>query len=279
MKADLHIHTVHSDGTETIDDVINYIQINPPELISITDHDTIAGYREFLEKINSFEKIPSIISGVEVTCTFEYHNKLVSVHVLGYDFDCNNNEMNNLLQKNRDIRSNGLESAIMDLYKKGKISRTYKEICSLYGKSDLHITHIYSALFSEKISLDRINAFKKLLTFEKMLFSTVEEAVQVIKNAGGIAVLAHPRITCGSDSDLLNSLLAYNFDGLEVFYPDHTLNDIVNYLKIVKDRKLIMTGGSDYHGDYSKASSPQIGEIGLTDVKTFSKKLERKRKL
>lgn len=277
MKSDLHIHTIYSDGTSSINDIIDVINQEKPEIIALTDHDTIDGFNEIMNRVDEITADTIIVSGVEITTTFYYNDKLKSVHVLGYGFDPNNAQFIDFLQKNNNVRTNSLKKAIDQLNKEGRIKLNYDNIALLNNEiNGLHLTHVFKTLFEEEISYNSVENFKKLLKFEKMEYCSIEVAIAEIQNAGGKAILAHPNRTCHGDIEMLYELLKFNFDGIETYYPDHSLEDILNYLRMAKNKNMIITGGTDSHGTYSPDYWAKIGEVGLSDGYTFIKKLERK---
>lgn len=280
MKSDLHIHTEHSDGTATIDDIIDIINLENPTIIALTDHDSVAGIREINQKKSKITSDTKIINGVEITCTYYYNNKALSVHILGYGFDLENEQLNKLLEKNRIVRSSNLKKAIDNYYEEGHIKSNYDEIKSMNPNIDgLHMPHIYKSLHTDELTYEKVEAFKSNLKFERMEYASVDEAISSIKEAGGIVILAHPKRTCKGSEDIFNELISKEFDGIEVFYPNHEPKDILKLLRIIKKNDLIMTGGTDWHGDYTPSYWAKMGEFGLSDSETFIKKLERRNRV
>ncbi len=250
MCIDLHTHSVYSDGTNSPAELIKIAVDSDLHAISLTDHDTIDGIDEFLHHGHS-TKI-KVIQGLEICAT---HNK-TSLHILGYGIDYRQQELNSklsLLQRGREERNRKI---ITQLQKLGidisDLELQNKSRCGQAGRP-----HIASILKQKKIVKTMAHAFKHYLRkgapawAERFTFSAAE-TIDMIHQAGGIAVLAHPGHIDNSmkkQPQLIRELCQRGLDGLEIYYPGHTKKIQRFFIELAKRHQLIATGGSDYHGE------------------------------
>ncbi len=276
MFIDFHTHTTASDGTYKPEDLVKKAKSAGIEIIAITDHDTVSGFNEIN---NEFDEDPSIcvVKGVEISA--EYPTD--SLHILGYDFkdfetvghvlneliDYRNRRNDMILQKMNDI---GFAASMEELKKiaKGKaIGRPH-----------------FARLMVEKGYVKSIDeAFQKYLKDGAPLFVEKkrlkpEEAIELIKNAGGIAIMAHPYnivdglplLPQGSPESLegyIAKLVDLGLDGVEAFYSTHTMSQTDELLRIAKKYNLLTSAGSDFHGE----NRPSV-RIGMNTPYKYLKK-------
>ena len=269
MIIDLHIHSKScSDGNLTVEEIVKEAKIRNTGLMSITDHDSIGCQ----QKATALAKKNGIryISGVELNVTFShprYHKgKSISLDFLGYQFDIKNKELNNKLQqigKYREERAVMILEKVNAEFEKGGIEKlTKNDLREIQDSVDgvLGRPHIANYLVRKRIVRTKQEAFDKYLVKcdvpKYPLY--VEEASRLVRNAGGIIVLAHPNDPHGTSLVKLTkslhkqtkiieeSILRY-IDGVECW---HSRNDALttnHYIKFAKKHGLIMTGGSDCH--------------------------------
>lgn len=240
-KIDLHIHTNISDGSLSPQQLIEKATKENLKVISITDHDTVDGY----EKIDLEQNNIDIISGVEFST--RYNN--CSIHILGYNFDINNEKMFNSLEKIKILR--------------------YKEICQVIKLLSIHISKEISVKDIIKkmktLSIDSVANYLVLMGFSMSNQEAKErylmkgkcayvqkkcmepaEIIELIHEARGIAILAHPdRMHSVDKEECIRYLIDRGIDGIEI-YNSYT-KDINYYLEICKENNLLISGGSDYH--------------------------------
>lgn len=247
---DLHLHSTFSDGTLTPTELVQLGARRGLQAISITDHDTIGGTTEALEagRINGLQ----VISGLELSVFHdEYH-----FHLLGYDYDHTDRSLRDglrTLQESRGRRN----SAILGKLNQIGIGISEEELQAVSGGGQTGRPHIARILVAKKIVKTIDQAFAQYLkkgacAYVSRYILTVEEAISLIHDAGGIAVLAHPaQISYSIDTldRLLRVLVEIGLDGVELYYPTQK-GSFLNKLKRLSARyDLIETGGSDYHGD------------------------------
>jgi predicted metal-dependent phosphoesterase TrpH len=213
--------------------------------IAITDHDTVAG----VEKIE-FNKIPpglTVLPGIEIST--EYQGK--ELHILGYALDIYNPGLRQTLQVLSEARRQRIGRMVQRLEEAG-LRITLREVQEFArDAASLGRPHIALALIQNGYAADIKEAFHKYLLkgrpgFVPRYRLATEEAIALIVQAGGIPVLAHP----GNDLHpaALPHLLKAGLGGMEVFYPEHDEETRRYYYHLALQNKLLITGGSDFHG-------------------------------
>ncbi|MEW5692249.1 MAG: PHP domain-containing protein [Candidatus Hydrogenedentota bacterium] len=243
---DLHIHSNASDGSFTPSEIINLACEIKISAISITDHDTINGQKEALSCKTSIEVIP----GVEVST--DYSRML---HILGYCFDIHNQELNNKLEyfrNGRKIRNELIIKKLNELGMKIKLDEVLENAADgVPGRP-----HIAQVLLTNGYVKTIQQAFDKYLKKGAVAYFNrakllPDETIRLIKQAGGIPVMAHP-IQTGLAGDrlvkLVKNLKDCGLAGIEVWYSAHSDEQTKFYQFIAKKFRLIQTGGTDFHG-------------------------------
>ena len=246
MKIDLHTHTTYSDGRNTPKELIDLAKNNNYDIFAITDHDSISGYLKVKDYATNLGI--NLIPGAEVSTL--YNDK--DIHILAYFFDIENQEFLEMLSFIQESRKNRAKKIIDKLNELGK-NITLEEVTELSGKTDLiGRPHIARALVNKGYCYNIQEAFYKYLgndcpAYYPKLSLNPKEVIKIIKNAGGISVVAHPFQL--EDEFVLLELIEMGVQGIEVFYRLHTKDQIQFYGNIADKYNLIKTGGSDYHGD------------------------------
>jgi len=269
MIIDLHIHSKScSDGNFTVEEIIREAKIRNIGLMSITDHDSIDCQERamVLARKNGISYIP----GVELNVTFSHpryrEGKLTSLDFLGYNFDIKNEELKNYLERiarYREERAARILDKINVEFEKEGIEKLAKNdlrkiqdsVDGVFGRP-----HIANYLVRKRIVESKQEAFDKYLVkcdVPKYPLH-VEEASRLLRNAGGIIVLAHPNDPHGTSlvtltkslyeqTEIIEELILRYIDGVECW---HSRNDALttnHYKKFARKHGLIMTGGSDCH--------------------------------
>jgi predicted metal-dependent phosphoesterase TrpH len=255
MVADLHCHTKMSDGSTGIDELIFIAKKRGVKIISITDHDTFAGYIRALQfgKKHNIE----VLSGVEFS-GFDYKRNR-NVHIICYLCD-NTDRLEGLCKKINDVRRKAI---MIMLQKVMRIYSIFPEMVLRRAQSSINIyeVHIMHAL----IDCGYTNSFfgkvyNKLfnkqsgLAYVQAEFPDVRDLIKQIHEAGGLAVLAHPGYF--DSYDLLEELAPNELDGIEVWHPKNREGDDDRFIQIAQKYNLIMTGGPDFHGMYVEIPQP-----------------------
>lgn len=243
--ADLHLHTLFSDGTYSPFELISESRKAGLSAIAVVDHDTVEAISPTIEiaKIENIE----VLSGIELSA--EYEN--AEIHILGYLIDYKNKALLERLEALKKNRINRVYK-IVDKLKDMGITLNPQDVFDISGQGTVGRLHIARALVSEGKVSSVFEAFQKYLGDNAPCYVlgfkfSPNEAIKLIKDTGGIPVLAHP-YTLHND-DLILKFIDYGLMGLEVYYPEHSQSMINAYLNLAKKHNLLVTGGSDCHGN------------------------------
>jgi 3',5'-nucleoside bisphosphate phosphatase len=250
MSIDLHIHSWFSDGTKSPTELVQLAARSGVSALAITDHDTMDGVNEALAA--STEYGVEVVPGLEVSVV----HKKKALHILGYFMDPGYAELAaalSVLQKARDDRN---EKIIFKLQSLG-IAATVEELKEISGPGQTGRPHIARLLMNHGMVRSMPQAFDEYLRKDAKAYVarfaySAEEAIGLITRAGGIAVLAHPiqvDKTLRSLATLLPVLKSYGLAGIETFYPTQKKKMRKRIRKFAEANDLLLTGGSDYHGD------------------------------
>lgn len=250
MKADLHIHSNCSDGSDSIAELAQNIKASGLDIFALTDHDTIEGCREMQL---AAPKGVKFIQGVELTCLCDK----IKCHILGYGVDINNAELTSLIEKGKILRRKKLETRIQYLKDVWNIELTKTELDWLYSRKSVVKTHLANILVNRGLADNNVAAMKKYLDDCKTGNTRFDgnEAINAIKNAGGIVVWAHPiggegekHIGLEEFLPKLEAMKTFGIQGLECYYSRYNEAEIEFLVKLAETNSLYTTGGSDYHG-------------------------------
>lgn len=240
FRADLHCHSTCSDGTAKPEELIDLAIEQELSGLSITDHDTLNAYQTALPYAQN-RNFP-LLAGIEFSCI----QRGESVHILGYAFDLKNAQINDFCQKHKARRE---QRSLLILEKLAEMNMPIEletEELESIGRP-----HIAAELIRQGYVESMEEAFKKHLgegcpCYVPGEAFTVEETIDVIHNAGGLAVIAHPHLI--NNSRIVTDLLKMPFDGIEAYYARFAPHKEKPWVKIGSHRHWILTGGSDFHG-------------------------------
>lgn len=271
-KIDLHLHSNFSDGSDTVEELLEKIIKADIKTFALTDHDTVAGL-EYMQKFVPSDL--SFIPAIELTCEAGG----IECHILGYNCDYKCEELLALIEKGKVLRRNKLEKRIQHLSSKWNINLTKDELDWLYSRKSVVKTHLANILVKRGLAQDNISAMKKYLDdckTEASKFHT-EEAIEVLLTAGAIPVWAHP---LGGEGEVhipeekflqqLQVMKTYGIKGLECYYSRYNLNEIKFLVACAKSNNLLISGGSDYHG--TNKNIP-IGKLNAENIYIAKDKL------
>lgn len=258
-RLDLHLHTTHSDGSFTPTEVVGFAHKAGVTALAITDHDITTGVPEAI--IAGQQLGIEVIPGIEISSIFGESE----LHILGYFLDWQDTKLRERLTTLRESRHRRNPKIIERLQALG-IDITYDEVRTRAGTDSVGRPHIARVLMEKEVVTSAKEAFDRFLAEGKPAYvprdlPSPAEAIQWIKAAKGLAVLAHPtwvRTTDGMLTDLVRQLKADGLDGVEVHYSTHTARQTREYLAMAKQLGLLTTGGSDFHG----LTKPDI-EVGI----------------
>ncbi len=265
MRIDLHIHTkTGSDGNLSVEEVFREAKKGNIDLISITDHDST----DAQDRATALAKEHGIdyISGVELNVTFQYLGKSISLDFLGYQYDVRNQELKNKLQlikEHREVRARQILEKLNVEFDKENIERfTEKDLKNIQDGVDgtFGRPHIASYLIEKGIARNNQEAFDKYLVkcdVPKYPLS-LAEASSLVRDAGGILVLAHPNDPNGTSlasitrdldeqAKIIEEYMLDYIDGVECWHSRNDAKTTAYYIGFTKKHGLIMTGGSDCH--------------------------------
>ena len=257
---DLHIHSTASDGTFTPSDILSLARKRGLSAIAITDHDTVEGSQEALRV--GLPPSVEFLTGVEISADPpEDFPRVGSIHILGYGIRLDDPFLNQTLARLRHARENRNPKMVERLNALG-FDISLDDIRRSAGHCQLGRPHIARCLVERGIVDSIDQAFDSYLGngrpayVEKYRISW-QTALDCIHTAGGVAVLAHPGLLPISNADRLEAFIAKfgakGLAGIEVYYPEHTAEQKAMLLQIAERHKLLVTGGTDFHGDLTPA--------------------------
>ena len=247
---DLHTHTDCSDGTDSPAQLVNKALAEGFSVLAITDHDTTSGWHAAQQALRPNL---SLALGAEISCLT---TDGISVHMLGLLFDGTNTAMQEMLENTRDGRIPRALKMI-ELLNAGGINISMEDVESVKPiGATLGRPHIADALVKNGVVASRDEAFSELLHNESPFYvahvaPTPEDAISMIRRAGGVAVIAHAfaslRGKVLSAEDFL-PLKSAGLNGIEVNHRDHNNEERMALAQIARELDLVITGASDYHG-------------------------------
>ncbi|MEI7539974.1 MAG: PHP domain-containing protein [Actinomycetes bacterium] len=247
---DLHTHTNKSDGTDSPRDLVNKAIAQGLTVLGISDHDTTSSWEEATQTLRADL---ALVLGSEISCLTQDG---ISVHMLGLLFDGGHQEMQVMLEETRDGRLPRMRKMIEKMKAAGiDISMDDVEAARPDGAT-LGRPHLADALVNKGIIKSRDEAFQGMLNNESEFYvshaaPTPVDAIQMIRRAGGVAVIAHPfashrgQILQASD---FQELVAAGLNGIEVDHRDQNPDERAMLRGIAGELGLVVTGSSDYHG-------------------------------
>lgn len=250
MRIDLHTHSSRSDGTDTPTQLVTNAVSAGLDVIALTDHDTTVGWEE--ARVAAAATGLVLVPGIEISTLFEGR----SVHLLGYDFDPEYAPLVDELERLRGGRDDRLPRIIRRLNALGvEISmedvRRHSPGAAVTGRP-----HVADALVEAGYVADRKAAFDEFLAegrpgYIERYAADVFRAVELVTEAGGRAVVAHPW-SRGSEevltSDVFEKLASVGLAGIEVDHQDHGPAEREQLRHLARRLNLAYTGSSDYHG-------------------------------
>ena len=283
MSGDLHCHTRLSDGSMGIEEIIALAKARGVETIAITDHDCLAG--TVRAKIIGERNGIKVVTGVELSAIDGETGNFV--HILCYLPD-SPDRLEGLCHKNSMARKRAAQFMMIKAAQRFQISGDLIKRCAM-GSTNLYKQHIMHALMEcgvtdrmyGELYTELFSSLSENNILARPAFADVTEVIESVHAAGGIAILAHPALYHGMEN--LERLVAMGLNGVEVWHPtadEKTVAELVGYCK---KNKLLMTGGSDFHGFYNRSAltigsylTPKAQLTELLGYKAKQKRLEKK---
>lgn len=252
---DLHTHTTASDGTYTPTQLIEYALEKGIHTIAVTDHDTVDGLEEAMKAAE--HKNIEVVSGIEFST--EYKGR--DIHIVGLDIDYQSPSFVEQLTRfidSRDLRNEKMCKRLRD----AGVEITAKELKQRFPDAVITRAHFASLMLEKGIINNREAAFRKYIGDEAPCYVPREkvnpvQAIRLIKEAGGIPVLAHPilyRLPIVELEELCSYLAKNGLVGIEGLYSTYSMADQTLVRQLAKKYGLVISGGSDFHG----ANKPYI---------------------
>ncbi len=266
VTADLHTHTVNSDGTYTVEELVKKAAEKGLKILAITDHDTVDGLRDE-EKIKEYEKKYGIeiIKGIEMSCNLDGKD----VHILGYFLNLEDKNFLKELDRIAEIRNERNEKIIKKLADLN-LPVTMEELKEIVQGNVISKAHFAEIMLKKGYVSCKTDAFKNYLgktgaAFVEKRDYKPADAVDILVKNGAFVSLAHPKLITENLQEverIITDLIKHGLRGLEVNYYSFSQKDKEIYRKLAEKYNLIITGGSDFHGGNRVEVS--LGETGLS---------------
>ena len=245
-EVDLHLHSTASDGLLSPEDVVRKSAEHGLTTIAITDHDTVDGIAPALTAARAFPGL-KVIPGVEISTDVPNGE----VHILGYFIDYTDQELLVRLEKMRNSRRERAQGMIAKLKKLG-IDIDWQRVQKIAGSGSIGRPHIAQAMLEKGYIASFKEAFTRYIGRNGPAYAerdklTPAEAVELVLQASGLPVLAHP-LTANDPETVIIELKAAGLVGIEAYYNGHTADEIKSLVTLADRHNLIASGGSDYHG-------------------------------
>lgn len=272
---DLHVHSKASDGILSPEELVIHYKKNGVEIMSLTDHDSINGIDAAFKKAKEINI--QLISGVELSIDYSGGD----FHLLGYGIDIKNKNLISFLNKFAEERKKRSIKIIKFLQDQG-YNVTFAQLEIMFPKtSSFGKPHIARLLLERNYIQSIDEAFKELLKdssiggIRKKKVS-LESALNIISDAGGVPVIAHPaslNLSYNEFEKIIKKFIMKGLKGIEVFASMHSLEDVNFFYSIAKKYDLIITGGSDFHGDKNEKPGYYNNKKIPDVVRDFAKRL------
>lgn len=252
MKSDFHIHTNYSDGVFTPEKIVDSAINVGLEVIALTDHDNVLSYgvaQNYLKTLKGEnKKTLEVIQGVEVNTMYKNHE----IHILGYFMNTENSDFKSLIKTQQQARVKQTKEIVMLLNKKEGINVRYEDIlCQVAEGGSIGRPHIAKAITAAGGTSNVMEAYAKYINDNSHVYVqrktvTPHDAVEIIYDAGGIPVIAHPH-DLDIAEELIKELMHYGLRGIEAYHRKHSPAIVEYFSSMAEELGLIVTGGSDFH--------------------------------
>jgi len=248
MKTDLHIHTYYSDGVFTPEKVVDTAVDVGLQAIAITDHDNVLAYNIAQNYIKEKGLDLEIIRGIEVNTLYKNYE----VHILGYFMNPNDNDFQAMLKSQQAARIKQTKEILGLLSKKEGIKVKFEDVKKLVAEGgSIGRPHIAKAITNAGGTNSVMDAYAKYIHENSPVYvqrKTVspQDAVEIIYDAGGIPVIAHPHDLDIAET-LIKDLMNYGLRGIEAYHRKHSPACVEYFSSMAEELGLIVTGGSDFH--------------------------------
>lgn len=249
--ADLQLHSSASDGSDSPAEVVRRAHALGFAAIALTDHDTMAGVHE--ARSVALERGLELIPACELS-TLDADER--QIDILAYGVSPDDGEFAALLESIRGSRL-GRARLMVDKLRSFGYELSWERVCAIAGSENVGRPHVARAMVEAGIVPDVKSAFTPEFILDggrcyvQRVKISPSDAIESIHEAGGVAVAAHPARTRLSDAEIV-LLAECGLDGLEVYYPAHTEHQVARLESLAVELGLLLTGGSDDHGDVNE---------------------------
>jgi len=281
VKSDFHIHTNYSDGAFSPEKVVDSAIDVGLEVIALTDHDNVLSYgvaQNHLKKLkDENKKILEVIQGIEVNTL----HKSNEIHILGYFMDVENSDFKNLIKTQQQARVKQTEEIIALLSKKEGINVRFEDIQSQVAPGgSIGRPHLAKAITNVGGTSNVMEAYAKYINDNSPVYVrrktvTPHDAVEIIYDAGGIPVIAHPHDLIIAE-ELIKELMQFGLRGIEAYHRKHSPAIVEYFSSMAEELGLIVTGGSDFHAPSVMNGQIILGKNFVPDW-IYDKLLEEKK--
>lgn len=257
---DLHNHTTASDGLLTPSELVYWAKRKGLKAIAITDHDSTDGIDEAIRM--GRETGIYIVPGIELNTQIDEKE----IHILGYFIDKELPWFQQLLTKIRNARIGRAKKMVENLQKIYGFDINYEEIQEgTKGNGSIGRPHIARLLVEKGIANSIGEAFEKYIGADSPAYVerfkiTPLEGIKMIKKAGGVPILAHPGLLY--NNSIVAEIISQGVLGIEAYHINHTEHESEYFVKLAKKRNLIITAGSDCHGELV-SGEPTVGSVAI----------------
>lgn len=279
MKSDFHIHTYYSDGIFSPEKIVDLAVEHGLECISLTDHDNILSFEVAKKYVAENNINLELIQGVEINTLY----KGMEVHILGYFMDVKNKDFQNMLKTQQQARIVQTKEILNLLNKKEGIRIKFEDVKSMVAEGgSIGRPHIAKAITNAGGTPNVIEAYNKYIHVDSPVYverKTVSpfDVVEVIYDAGGIPVIAHPYDVPTAD-ELIPELINCGLRGIEAYHRKHSAPYIEHFSTLAEEYGLIVTGGSDFHAPNIINGQVVLGKNFVPEW-VYDKLVEEKRRL
>jgi 3',5'-nucleoside bisphosphate phosphatase len=260
---DFHTHSTYSDGKLTPSQLADMAHRHGVRVMALTDHDSTAGLSDMAQALSRYPEI-SLIQGVELSTDIPGSE----IHILGYFMDVDDAHFQQELSRFREGRLGRGQEMVRKLREMG-MDITWERVQEIAGDASVGRPHVAQALLEQGYIKTIAEAFDRFIGRDGPAYAereklTPEQAIELIRSAGGLAFFAHPSYTKDIES-VIPGMKQAGLTGMEVYYRSYP-PETVEWLRTVAERyELMPLGGSDFHG-LGNEGDREIGDIPLPDV-------------
>ncbi|MCK4906302.1 MAG: PHP domain-containing protein [Spirochaetes bacterium] len=257
LKADLHTHTIISDGTYTPQEIVFKADLSGLTCVAITDHDAVDGISTAKEEIKKRGLSLELLTGTELTAYLDKSE----IHILAYGFDETDPDVKNYLEAFKKCRYNRIEKMI-ELLKSENINVSMRDVLTVSDGGVMGRLHLAKTLIRHGYIDNIAQAFQQYIgagcsAYVPKLIVSPQDLIKRIHSWNAVAVLAHPK-QC-RDLEEIERFVGFGIDGFEAYHPNVDKPLRKQLKKLARQRGLLITGGSDTHG--AGLVRPDVGGV------------------